>query len=80
LWGGFLLVEKLFARTLQRPVPDAPNLLVERIFELLNRCHSHEQAPAWRPAPRLRYSFCAAFYRPARHCEKSRREKTEHNR
>src|ERR1017187_2966926 len=37
--GRILAGRKLLARTLRQPVPDAPNLLVERIVELLNSCH-----------------------------------------
>jgi hypothetical protein len=55
---------------LQQPVPDAPNLLVERIFELLNRCQiAQDTLPGGtRAASALRFA-CAAFYRPARQCQ-----------
>jgi hypothetical protein len=64
--GRIFAGRKSLARTLQQPVPDAPSLLVERIFELLNSLPSEElpKLPAWRHPSRRRVFACAAFYRP----------------
>jgi hypothetical protein len=74
-----LLVRNCFARTLQQPAPDAPNLLGERIFEILNSC---QRSPARRYIPAFAFlPVCAAFHGLACQGEIPRRKKqTKHNR